>query len=170
MAKDAKQEKTYTRLEDLAGKHGTTHARKRVGRGSGSGHGKTSARGMKGAQSRSGYSRKTGFEGGQMPLQRRLPKRGFNNIFAKDFSEVNVGRLENFETGATLDTDVLRAAGFVRKVSRDGVKILGAGKIAKALHLKVQGCTASARKKVEGAGGSIEIVALPKAGPKKASE
>lgn len=167
---EVKEEKSYTRLEDLGGKYGATRARKRVGRGTGSGHGKTSARGTKGAQSRSGYSRRPGFEGGQMPLQRRLPKRGFNNIFAKNFSEVNVGRLEKFEAGANLDADVLRAAGVVRKVAPDGVKILGAGKIAKAVHLKVQGCTVSARKKVEGAGGSIEIVPLPRAAQEKASK
>ncbi len=97
-----------------------------------------------------------------MPLQRRLPKRGFHNLFSRDFSEVNVGRLDRFESGATLDAAALKASGLVRRIRKDGVKILGSGTIDKPLHLKVQGCSASARRKLEGAGGSVEILPASK--------
>lgn len=153
-------ENDYTRLSDLRATPGSVRTRTRVGRGTGSGHGKTSRRGHKGQQSRSGYSKKPGFEGGQMPLQRRLPKRGFHNIFKKEFSEVNVGRLDRFEAEAEVDGLALEASGVVRKLAKDGVKLLGSGKIDRPLALKVQGCSESARKKVEAAGGSVEIVPL----------
>jgi large subunit ribosomal protein L15 len=156
----APEENDYTRLGDLRATPGSVRTRTRVGRGTGSGHGKTSRRGHKGQQSRSGYSKKPGFEGGQMPLQRRLPKRGFNNIFKKEFSEVNVGRLDRFEAGAELDGLMLEASGVISRLAKDGVKLLGSGKIDCALTLKVQGCSESARKKVEGAGGSVEIVPM----------
>jgi large subunit ribosomal protein L15 len=160
MAEKNQGEGRVTGLGDLHGKPGATHSRKRVGRGVGSGMGKTSTRGHKGAKARSGNKKKPGYEGGQMPIQRRLPKRGFNNIFAKDFSEVNVGRLERFEAGATVDTEALRKSGLVRKLAQNGVKLLGSGEIDRPLHLKVQGCSESAKKKVEGAGGSVEVVPL----------
>ena len=153
-------ENDFTSLGDLRAKYGSVRSRKRVGRGTGSGSGKTSGRGQKGQKSRSGYSRKVGFEGGQMPLQRRLPKRGFRNIFKKEFSEVNVGVLGRFDPGTTVDAPVLKASRVVRKLARNGVKLLGAGEIDRALNLKVQGCSESARKKVESAGGSVEIVPL----------
>jgi large subunit ribosomal protein L15 len=162
-------ENDYTKLSDLRAKYGSVRTRKRVGRGTGSGSGKTSSRGQKGQKSRSGYSRKIGFEGGQMPLQRRLPKRGFNNIFKKEFSEVNVGKLERFDAGATVDASELEAARVVRKLAKNGVKLLGVGEIDRALTLKVQGCSASARKKIEAAGGSVEIVSLASS-PKDKSE
>ncbi len=151
----------YTGLGDLSSPKGAVRTRRRVGRGTGSDRGKTSTRGHKGQKSRSGYRRKVGFEGGQMPLQRRLPKRGFNNRFRKEFSELNVGRLGVLEPESRVDATALRAAGLVRKVAKDGVKLLGEGDVDRALHLQVQKCSRSARQKIEGAGGSVEIVALP---------
>lgn len=155
-----KETAEFTRLDNLRGLAGATRDRRRIGRGTGSGVGKTSGRGHKGAKSRSGYRKRVGFEGGQMPLQRRLPKRGFRNIFGKEFSEVNVCHLERFEAGAALDADTLRASGVVRKIRKDGVRILGNGTLTKSLHLKVQGCSRPAREKVEKAGGSVVIVPL----------
>lgn len=160
MAEKNQGEGRVTGLGDLRGKPGAIHSRKRVGRGPGSGMGKTSGRGHKGEKARSGSRKKPGYEGGQMPLQRRLPKRGFHNIFAKDFSEVNVGRLARFEAGATVDAAALCASGLVRRLAHNGVKLLGSGAIDRPLHLKIQGCSESARKKVEGAGGSVEVVPL----------
>lgn len=151
----------HTGLGDLSSPKGAVRARRRVGRGAGSDRGKTSTRGHKGQKARSGYRRKVGFEGGQMPLQRRLPKRGFNNRFRKEFSELNVGRLGVLAPEARMDAAALQAAGLVRKVAKDGVKLLGEGDVDRALHLRVQKCSASARQKIEGAGGSVEIVALP---------
>ncbi len=153
-------ENDFTKLSDLRAKNGSVRARKRVGRGTGSGSGKTSSRGQKGQKSRSGYSRKVGFEGGQMPLQRRLPKRGFNNIFKKEFSEVNIGMLERFDAGSTVDASALEAARVVRKIAKNGVKLLGVGEIDRPLNMKVQGCSGAARKKIEAAGGSVEVLPL----------
>ncbi len=151
-------ENDFTRLGDLRATPGATRQRTRVGRGTGSGQGKTSRRGQKGQKSRSGYSKKPGFEGGQMPLQRRLPKRGFRNIFKKEYSEVNVGKLARFDAGVAVDAAALEASGVVRKLATDGVRLLGSGFIDRALTIKVQGCSESARRKVEAAGGSVEIV------------
>src|SRR5437764_8033269 len=117
-------------LNNLKPKKGAKHARKRVGRGPGSGHGKTSSRGEKGQKSRSGYSQRVGFEGGQMPLVRRLPKRGFTNIFKKEYAIVNVSDLERFDAGATIDEGTLRKAGLV-KGKNVLVKILGDGTLSK---------------------------------------
>ena len=114
-------------LNDLKPKKGARHAKKRLGRGPGSGHGKTSGRGEKGQKSRSGFSRKLGFEGGQMPLHRRIPKRGFTNIFKKEYAVINLADLERFDNGATVDEAALRAAGLV-KGQNDGIKVLGNGK------------------------------------------
>ena len=151
-------ENDFTTLGDLRAIKGSVRPRTRVGRGTGSGHGKTSRRGQKGQKSRSGYSRKPGFEGGQMPLQRRLPKRGFRNIFKKEYSEVNVGKLARFDSGAEVDARSLEASRLVRKLASCGVRLLGSGSIDRPLTIKVQGCTESARRKVEAAGGSVEIV------------
>ncbi len=144
-------------LNNLKPKKGARHAKKRVGRGPGSGHGKTSARGEKGQKSRSGFSRQPGFEGGQMPLHRRLPKRGFTNIFKKDYAVVNVSDLERFVNCATVDVASLRKAGLV-KGQHDGVKVLGDGKLSKKLTVSATKFSASARKQIEAAGGSCQEI------------
>jgi len=142
-------------LNNLKPKKGARHAKKRVGRGPGSGNGKTSGRGEKGQKSRSGFSRMSGFEGGQMPLHRRLPKRGFTNIFKKEHAVVNVSDLERFDNGATVDETTLRKAGLV-KGQNDGIKILGDGKLSKKLTVVADKFSASARKQIEAAGGSCQ--------------
>jgi large subunit ribosomal protein L15 len=145
-------------LNSLKPKKGARHAKKRVGRGPGSGHGKTAARGEKGQKSRSGYSSKLGFEGGQMPLHRRLPKRGFTNIFKKEYAVVNLSDLERFDNGATVDESSLRAAGLI-KGRNDGVKILGTGKLSKKLTVSATKFSATARKQIEAAGGTCQEIA-----------
>jgi large subunit ribosomal protein L15 len=144
-------------LNNLKPKKGSRHAKKRVGRGPGSGHGKTSSRGEKGQKSRSGYSGKRGFEGGQMPLHRRLPKRGFTNIFKKDYAVVNISDLERFDNGATVDETALRQAGLV-KGQHDGVKVLGDGELSKKLTVSATKFSASARKQIEAAGGTCQEI------------
>ena len=144
-------------LNNLKPKKGSKHAKKRVGRGPGSGHGKTASRGEKGQKSRSGYSRQIGFEGGQMPLHRRLPKRGFTNIFKKDYAVVNVSDLDRFDNGATVDEKTLRTAGLV-KGQNDGVKILGDGKLSKKLTVHAAKFSATARKQIEAAGGTCQEI------------
>lgn len=146
-------------LHNLVAPHGARKKKKRVGRGEASGHGKTSGRGMKGQKARKSGNVRPGFEGGQLPLARRLPKRGFKNaLFRKDYVVVNVGRLaERFEGGATVDPAALVATGLLAKAS-DRVKILGEGDIGHALHLKVHRISASAREKIEKAGGSVEVL------------
>lgn len=144
-------------LGELHAPDGARKNKKRLGRGSGSGHGKTSGRGHKGQRARSGGRGKTGFEGGQMPLQRRLPKRGFNNIFRKEYAVINLTDLERFEKGSTVDIVALVAAGLVKK-SEDGVKLLADGDINKALTIKVHKFSQSAKAKVEAAGGRIEVL------------
>jgi large subunit ribosomal protein L15 len=144
-------------LSNLKPKKGARHAKKRVGRGPGSGHGKTSGRGEKGQKSRSGYSGKRGFEGGQMPLHRRLPKRGFTNIFKKDYAVVNVSDLERFDSGASVDEAMLRQAGLV-KGSHDGVKVLGDGELSKKLTVSATKFSKSAREIIEKAGGSCQEI------------
>ena len=136
---------------------GSTKNRKRIGRGIGSGHGKTATKGHKGQKARSGGSIKPGFEGGQMPLQRRLPKRGFNNIFATKYVTIKVSDLEKFEAGATVDTEALLKAGIISK-TLDGVKVLGNGELTKAVNVKVAAYTASAKEKIEKAGGKAEVM------------
>src|SRR5256885_15335930 len=140
-------------LSNLKPKKGARHAKKRVGRGPGPGHGKTSARGEKGQKSRSGYSRMLGFEGGEMPRHRRLPKRGFTNIFKKEYAVVNLADLERFDEGAPVDEATLRQARLV-KGRYDGVKILGVGKLSKKLTVVATKFSASARKQIEAAGGT----------------
>lgn len=144
-------------LNNLKPKKGARHAKKRVGRGPGSGHGKTAGRGEKGQKSRSGYSGKRGFEGGQMPLHRRIPKRGFTNIFKKDYAVVNVSDLERFDNGATIDETALRAAGLV-KGQNDGVKILGDGELSKKLTVSATKFSKSAREIIEKAGGTCQEI------------
>ena len=144
-------------LNKLKPKKGARHAKKRVGRGPGSGHGKTAGRGEKGQKSRSGYSRMLGFEGGQMPLHRRLPKRGFTNIFKKVHAVVNVSDLDRFDNGATIDESALRGAGLI-KGAADGIKILGDGKLTKKLNVKATKFSASARKQIEAAGGTCQEI------------
>jgi len=146
-------------LSNLKPKKGARHAKKRVGRGPGSGHGKTAARGEKGQKSRSGYSRMRGFEGGQMPLHRRLPKRGFTNIFKKEHAVVNLADLERvFENGATVDEAAMRKAGLV-KGKNDGIKVLGQGELSKKLTVHATKFSATARKHIEAAGGSCQEIA-----------
>ena len=144
-------------LSNLKPKKGARHAKKRVGRGPGSGHGKTSSRGEKGQKSRSGYSGKRGFEGGQMPLHRRLPKRGFTNIFKTDYAVVNVSDLERFDNGASVDEATLRQAGLV-KGSHDGVKVLGDGELSKKLTVSATKFSKSAREIIEKAGGTCQEI------------
>ena len=144
-------------LSNLKPKKGARHAKKRVGRGPGSGHGKTSSRGEKGQKSRSGYSRQIGFEGGQMPLHRRLPKRGFTNIFKKDYAVVNLADLERFDNGATVDEAALRQAGLV-KGQNDGIKVLGNGKLSKKLTVAATKFSATAKSAIEAAGGTVQEI------------
>jgi large subunit ribosomal protein L15 len=144
-------------LNNLKPKKGARHAKKRIGRGPGSGHGKTAGRGEKGQKSRSGYSRMLGFEGGQMPLHRRVPKRGFTNIFKKDYAVVNLSDLEQFDNGANVDEAALRAAGLV-KGQNEGIKILGDGELTKKLTVHAAKFSASARKQIEAAGGSCQEI------------
>jgi large subunit ribosomal protein L15 len=144
-------------LSNLKPKKGARHAKKRVGRGPGSGHGKTSGRGEKGQKSRSGYSGKRGFEGGQMPLHRRLPKRGFTNIFKTDYAVVNVSDLERFDNGASIDEATLRQAGLV-KGSHDGVKVLGDGELTKKLTVSATKFSKSAKEIIEKAGGTVQEI------------
>lgn len=143
-------------LSNLSPAPGSTHSRKRVGRGPSSGNGKTAGRGQKGQKSRSGGSPRVGFEGGQMPLSRRLPKRGFKNIFAKNIAVVNVEDLNKFDGTVAVDIVALHEAGLV-KGRVDGVKILGCGDVNVKLNVIVDAVSASAREKIEKAGGSVEV-------------
>lgn len=144
-------------LSSLKPACGSTHHEKRIGRGQGSGKGGTSTRGHKGAKSRSGYHTKIGFEGGQMPLQRRIPKRGFNNIFAKQFAIVNVSDLEKFDNDTVVTEELLVQTGLVKK-ALDGVKVLGNGELSKKLTVNVTAFSASAKEKIEKAGGKAEVI------------
>ena len=145
------------KLHELHPAEGSTSAQKRLGRGSGSGLGKTSGKGHKGAKARSGGGKRPGFEGGQMPLYRRVPKRGFNNVFGTEYAEVNVERLEAFEDGAVVDAKALLEARIIRK-ELDGVKILGGGELTKKLTVKAAKFSASAKEKIEAVGGKAEVI------------
>ena len=146
-------------LNNLKPARGAKHSKKRVGRGPGSGNGKTAGRGNKGAQSRSGYSYKRGFEGGQMPLHRRVPKRGFNNIFRTEYDVVNLDQLEaRFEAGATVTPDALREAGLISD-RRARIKVLGRGDVTKSLTVQAHKFSGSAAQKLAGAGGKAEPLA-----------
>ena len=144
------------KLHELKPAIGSTTAPKRLGRGVGSGLGKTSGKGHKGAKARSGGGKRPGFEGGQMPLTRRLPKRGFTNIYRKEYAAVNVSALERFEDGATVTAETLIDAGLIKK-TLDGVKILGGGELTKKLTVSVDKVTESAKEKIEAAGGKVEV-------------
>lgn len=145
------------KLHELSPAAGSRRTAKRIGRGHGSGQGKTAGKGHKGQNARSGGGVRPGFEGGQMPLQRRIPKRGFNNIFAKDIVAINVGSLNKFEDGTVVDTQALITAGLVKN-SFDGIKVLGNGNLTKKLEVKVTAFSASAKEKIEAAGGKAEVV------------
>jgi large subunit ribosomal protein L15 len=145
------------KLNELSPAMGSTHVAKRKGRGHGTGNGKTAGRGHKGQKARSGGGVRPGFEGGQMPLARRIPKRGFNNIFAKPLEAVNVSALEKFEDGAVVGAAELLAAGVLSKCTY-GVKILGNGEITKKLTVKASAFSESAKNKIEAAGGKTEVV------------
>jgi large subunit ribosomal protein L15 len=144
-------------LDRLQRKDGSRKPRKRVGRGPGSGNGKTAGRGQKGAGARSGHKRRTWFEGGQMPLSRRVPKVGFTNIFAKPRQALNVKALAGFEKGAVVDVAALSAAGLVPRADVP-VKLLGEGEVGVALTVRVDAVSAAARAKIEAAGGQVELV------------
>ena len=145
------------KLHELHPAEGSTAAQKRLGRGSGSGLGKTSGKGHKGAKARSGGGKRPGFEGGQMPLYRRVPKRGFNNVFRTEYAEVNVERLEAFEDGATVNAEALLEKKIIRK-ELDGVKILGGGELTKKLTVQAAKFSASAKEKIEAVGGKAEVI------------
>jgi len=136
---------------------GSTKNRKRIGRGTGSGHGKTATKGHKGQKARSGGSIKPGFEGGQMPMHRRLPKRGFTPLAKKEFAIVNLGQLDAFEAGSVVDLEALVKSGFVSNL-KDGIKVLATGELTKALTVKAHKFSASAREKIQAVGGSIEEI------------
>ena len=145
------------KLNELSPAPGSVRDAKRIGRGHGSGQGKTAGKGHKGQKARSGHGMRPGFEGGQMPLQRRIPKRGFNNIFAAKAAVINVGALKAFEDGAVVDAAALKAEGIVKNIE-NGVKILGNGTVDKKLTVKVTAISASAKEKIEKAGGKAEVI------------
>ena len=143
-------------LSRLAPAPGSQTRRTRLGRGQGSGLGKTAGKGTKGQQARAGYRHKLGFEGGQMPLQRRLPKFGFTNINAQEFTIVNVGKLNGLPSGSVVDAASLKAAGVISRIGRDGIKVLGVGDLSIKLTVRATKVSASARAKIEAAGGTVE--------------
>ena len=144
------------KLHELAPAAGSTTAANRLGRGVGSGLGKTSGKGHKGAKARSGGGKRPGFEGGQMPLYRRVPKKGFTNIFRTEYAEVNVGQLEVFTEGTVVNAELLKAAGIIKK-TMDGVKVLGNGELTKKLTVEAAKFTESAKEKIEAVGGKAEV-------------
>ena len=145
------------KMHELSPVPGSNRDVKRIGRGHGSGNGKTAGKGHKGQKARAGRGQRPGFEGGQMPLQRRVPKRGFNNIFATKYATVNVSALEVFEDGAVVDTEALKSKGLIKK-ALDGVKILGNGACSKKLTVKAAAFSESAKQKIEAAGGKAEVM------------
>ena len=145
------------KLHEISPAVGSTTAPKRLGRGVGSGLGKTSGKGHKGAWARSGGGKGQGFEGGQMKLVRRIPKRGFTNIYATEYAIVNLAALEAFENDAVVDAAALKAAGIVKN-AKDGIKVLGEGELTKKLTVKAAKFTASAKEKIEAVGGTCEVI------------
>ena len=145
------------KMHELAPAIGSTKESKRIGRGHGSGNGKTAGKGHKGQKARAGHGMRAGFEGGQMPLQRRVPKRGFNNIFAQDWIAINVSALEVFEDGTVIDAEALKAKGIIKKANLP-VKVLGNGKLTKKLEVKLNAFSASAAEKIAAAGGKTEVI------------
>lgn len=144
-------------LSELSPVRGSTHVGKRKGRGEGTGNGKTAGRGHKGQKARSGGKVRRGFEGGQMPLARRVPKRGFNNIFAEPLSEVNVGTLNRFSDGETVNMEALLAVGILKKC-KYGVKVIGNGTLSRSLTVQAKAFSKGAKAKIEAAGGKAEVV------------
>ena len=144
------------KLHELSPAHGSKQEAKRVGRGAGSGTGKTAGKGHKGQNARSGGGVRPGFEGGQMPLQRRIPKRGFHNIFATRYAIVNVSQLNQFRKGSKVDVAALKKAGVIKK-EYDGVKVLGNGELTKSLTVIAAKFSAGAKEKIEGVGGKAEV-------------
>jgi len=150
-------------LNNLHPADGSTHKKKRIGRGPGSGTGKTAGKGHKGQKSRSGYSSKRGFEGGQMPLQRRLPKRGFTNIFKKEWIEISLAKIEeNFNAGDVVTPELLHERGLIKKAKHDLV-ILGTGEVTKSLTISSHRFTKTAKDKIEKAGGTANVIVKVKA-------
>ena len=145
------------KLHELSPVPGSVRDVKRIGRGHGSGQGKTAGKGHKGQKARAGRGMRPGFEGGQMPLQRRVPKRGFNNIFATRYTAINLSVLNKFEDGAVVDADAVKAAGLVKK-AYDGIKVLGNGSLQKKLTVKAAAFSESAKAKIEEAGGKAEVI------------
>jgi len=145
------------KLQDLKGPEGSTFVGKRKGRGTGSGNGKTAGKGHKGQNARAGGGVRPGFEGGQMPLHRRLPKRGFNNIFAKTYAVINVSQLNVLRSGSVVTIEKLIEAGIIKKVF-DGLKILGRGELTKRINIKATKISTSAKEKIEAAGGKAEVI------------
>ncbi len=145
------------KLHELSPAVGSTKEAKRIGRGHGSGNGKTAGKGHKGQKARAGHGMRPGFEGGQMPLQRRIPKRGFNNIFAEEWQAINVSALEGFEDGAVVDAAALAEKNIIKKAGIP-VKVLGNGKITKKLTVKLNAFSASATEKINAAGGKAEVI------------
>ena len=145
------------KMHELAPALGSTKESKRIGRGHGSGNGKTAGKGHKGQKARAGRGVRIGFEGGQMPLQRRVPKRGFNNIFAEEWIAINVSALEVFEDGSVVDAEALAQKGIIKKANLP-VKVLGNGKISKKLEVKLNAYSASAAEKIAAAGGKAEVI------------
>ena len=145
------------KLSNLSPAEGSVRDVKRIGRGHGSGNGKTAGKGHKGQKARAGRGMRPGFEGGQMTLQRRIPKRGFNNIFATEYAEVNVGKLNVFEDGAVVDANALIAMGIIKK-ELDGVKVLGNGELTQNLTVKAAAFSGTAAQKIEAAGGKAEVM------------
>ena len=145
------------KIHELSPAFGSTHVGKRKGRGIGSGNGKTAGRGHKGQWARSGGGVRPGFEGGQTMLARRLPKRGFHNVFAKNYAEINVGSLNIFEDGAVVTFEALCELGLAQK-KYDGIRVLGNGELTKKLTVKAAGITATAKEKIEAVGGSAEVL------------
>ncbi len=146
------------KLHELTPAYGSTKEAKRIGRGHGSGNGKTAGKGHKGQKARAGHGMRPGFEGGQMPLQRRIPKRGFNNIFAKEIVAVNVAALNVFEDGAVVDATALQAKGIIKKADT-ALKVIGNGNVTKKLTVKANAFSKSAEEKITNAGGKIEVIA-----------
>ena len=144
-------------IHDLSPVAGSTHVDKRKGRGHATGNGKTAGRGHKGQKARSGGGTRIGFEGGQMPLARRIPKRGFNNIFAKPLDSLNVSVLERFEEGSVVDVEAIKAAGIISHC-KYGIKFLGNGEVTKKLTVKASAFSETAKQKIEAAGGKAEVV------------
>ncbi len=145
------------KLYELTPSEGSTKDSKRKGRGHGTGNGKTAGRGHKGQKARSGGGVRVGFEGGQMPLYRRLPKRGFTNIFAKEYTEVNIAQLNKLEAGTVVTAESLKEAGIISKIC-DGIKVLGTGELDKSLTVQAKKFTKSAVEKIEAAGGKAEVI------------